>query len=454
MFSVGGLDTGATDSAASFAVNPEGFSVNVRNTEPMLRIDQTSKKRRVSGLFGSFLSSLVLAAVFSVFLISVDAVMTIPWLLAGVAMYVGISYVRNKMNERFRVLTFLIIIVLMIASLIVLRGYIYNGFALIVNGLFERSEAAQAYVYDMYRIGKKGDANPDLCMGIAAAWCSAFAGFVTALPPPKWRSIVNTALFIAGMLVFTYLGVLPPWAGLIPLIAVFLISAGNGRFGSMLPLILAVLLVFGGIILLDPGENYAVSRTNENLRDLFAIKTALIQSTFDGSMDEEMSDTEEDEEWDEEFEEEEEDYEIGSLQTLLIIIAVVVLAILVALFLLHRRLSRKRKKIREGLDNRDPNIAIGAMFPYAVRWLRCYGIDASNMAFADIIPEIKTGVGRDYSERYSKMLGLWREAVFSDHKLTDENRIIMSAFMKDTMTMARKKANWKEKLKIRFKYAL
>ena len=279
----------------------EGFSVNVRNTDPMLRIAEPLKKRKVSGILSAFLSSLVLAAVLSLFLISAGAPVVVPCVLAGVVTYVGITLVRTKMNERFRLITILITIVVMVAALVLLRKFIGNGLALIINGLFESSELVQAYVYDMYPVGSTGESSPTLCMCIAAAWCSALAGILTALPGEGWRGTINTVIFILAMIGYAYLGIIPSWAGAMPLIVVFLISAANGRLGSVWPLILAVLLVFGGITLLDPGESYTVSRANENLRDLFALKTALIQGLDSSSLEEEFE-YPEDEEWTEEDE--------------------------------------------------------------------------------------------------------------------------------------------------------
>ena len=436
------------------AETQDGFTVNVRNTAPMLEVGTHKASRRNFGILRSVPSALVMAAALSMFLLTADAYTTIPFVLAGVVMYFIVTVCKTKVNERFRVLILLLLAVGMIAALIVLRKYMANGLALIVNAIFERSEEAQAYVYDMYSIGSKGESNPELCMGIATAWVSAAAGYIFALPGEKWRGLINTLIFIALMLCYAYFGVIPMWAGMMVLIAAFLLSAGSGRLNSAWPIILAVLLVFGGITLLDPGENYTVSRANENLRDMFALKTAQIQGLDDSMMEEEYE--EEDEtEWesdDSEFYEDES--EQGSITTLILILMIPVVLILAALVWLHIRLAKKRKRIRADLDSKDPKTAIGAMFPYAVRWLQCLGINVSNTAFSELIPDIKAGLDKEYVDRYDSMMKMWREAVFSDHELTEANRMTMASFMKDTINIAKKKSGWKEKLKVRFKYAL
>lgn len=432
----------------------EGFTVNVRNTEPMLTVCEHQTKGRRLGLFKGISSPLVLAAALSLLLLTADAVTAIPCVLACIVMFIIVTLVKTKVNERFRLITMIVIVVILAAALIILRKYIGNGLALIVNGIFEMSEDSQAYIYDMYSVGSKGDSSPGLCIGIAAAWCSAAAGFLIALPGERWRGLINTVILLAVMVCYAYFGVIPYWAGTMALIAAFLLSAGSGRLNSAWPIILAVLLVFGGITLLDPGENYTVSRANENLRDLFAFKTALIQGSDSSSMEDEYMDEEEDWSTEDDSEYYEEDYEEGSIWKLIAIIMIPVALIAAALIWLHIRLSRKRKAIRADINSKDPNTAIGAMFPYAVRWLQCIGINVSNTAFSELAPAVKADMDGDYAARYDSMLNMWREAVFSNHELTEENRATMAAFMRDTISIAKKRSGLKEKLKVRFKYAL
>ena len=41
--------------------------------------------------------------------------------------------------------------------------------------------------------------------------------------------------------------------------------------------VILIMLVFGAIVLIDPGENYSISRMDENFRDRFAFNSLLIQ---------------------------------------------------------------------------------------------------------------------------------------------------------------------------------
>ena len=94
------------------------------------------------------------------------------------------------------------------------------------------------------------------------------------------------------------------------------------------------------------------------------------------------------------------------------------------------------------------------MFPYAVRWLDAGGIKIEHKAFSELMPELSESISEEYSERYEDMLGVWKEAVYSDHKVTEDTRQEMEDFLDDTVKMVRKNTGFRDKLRIRFRYAL
>lgn len=439
--------------AADDQPSSDGFNVNIRNTDPIMSL-VPGKKKSVLGSWGAdIISSLMIAAAAALILELCEALEMLPFALAGVVVYVGYSRVKERFPGKINRITAIALSLILIVLLIVLRKYIGNGLALLANQLFEYAQYCQAYVYDMYPVGATGDNSPETCMMIAVAWCSSVVGLITALPDRKYRRLINTGIVVLLMICLIYFGILPTWLVLLALLAVFLLSFSNGRLVSTLPLLLVVVLVFGILVLVDPGENYAVSRTNENIRDRLALHSAYIES---------------DEYMDDEFEsEEEEDDSQGGLMDFLsgeteaggkviiyVLLAAIVLLLGAAIFFIHRNLVRKRKRIRAGLDSTDPNTAIGAMFPYAVRWLKIFGIESGAAPFSGILPEVKENMSEGYVKRYNNMLGLWQEAVYSEHTLTDTDKKDMELFMKETMKLAKDKADWKDKLRIRFKYAL
>ena len=429
------------------------FTVSVRNTESMIG-HRKGEPGVIRGRLGlDIVSALFVTAAIASFVIMTGDIMLLPFVLPGFLMFMLTGTAMAGLDERLRMGLRILIAVLLIAAAVLLRKYIGNGMALIINSIFEQSEMSQAYVYDMLSVGAQGEEDPEMCLRLAAVWGSALIGFIAALPPAAYRRAVNTGLFIVVMILFAYLGVIPSVPCLIAMILTLLLSYANGRIGAALPILLAVALVFGAVVFADPGENYAVSRANENLRDMFALRSAYIEG---GEQD--ITDLQEPEE-----RERSNESLIDVLRgeagheasvTAWAGLAAVVLAIAAVLYLLHRRLSKRRKAVRAGLDSDDPNRSIGAMFPYAVRWLKACGISPEEPAFSAMQENVRRELADEYAAKYSAMLEIWKEAVYSDHSMTDEDRQQMSSFLKETMAAARNKMNWKDKLRAHFRYAL
>lgn len=419
----------------------------------MLRIRKEKRVRRLGDIVLLAVSGALITAAASVLLIMAGTEDMIPFALAGAIVYLVLGILGQRLADRGRGLVLIITAAALIAALVVLRKYIWNGFALIANSLYDYAEESQSYVYSRYSVGSRGDDSPTRCMIIFTAWASAAIGYLASIPPARHRRTVMTVIVIAVMLVLAYFGVEPAIIGIAVMLAFLMLTYGNGRLTSALPLLVAVMLIVGAIGLIDPGSFDPVSRANENIRDRIAFRTATVEGLQTPDMEDEGED----------IDQENDggilgflrgDDESTSIVRVIVFIAVIVLAIAAAVFLVHRRLDRKRRRIREGIGSSDPNVAIGAMFPYAVRWLRSCGIDTGNTTFSELVPGVTECAGYDYAERYMDMMDMWKQAVYSDHLLTDDDRRTMAGFMDDTIRMVKGKINWREKLRIRFKYAL
>lgn len=431
---------------------PGSFGVNIRTSEPILTLVTDTKKSLPRDLLWYAIYAAVPMAALAVLLDLAYALECLPGLLAGFVIYIGYSVLRDRVNTKWRVISAAIIGVLLIVALVVLRKYIFGGCALIADQIFEYAEYSQAYVYDMLPVGEAGNNDPEMCMMAASLWVSAMTGLITALPGQRFRRLVNVIIMIAVMLVLAFLGTLPTVGAAAALVLLFLLSCGGGSVLASIPLLLIAGILIAALAFVDPGESYTVSRANENIRDRFAFRSAYVESY----------ETPEDELFDEEEEDSDnsgflnflggDDEEIGSM-LIFVIIGIIILAIAILIFLLHRRLDRKRKLIRKDIDSHDPNTAIGAMFPYLVRWLRIFGIETGNEPYSASIPAVRENMMSGYAERYENMLTMWKEAVYSDHELTEADRLKMESFMKETVSAAKNKANWKDKLRIRLKYA-
>jgi hypothetical protein len=233
-----------------------------------------------------------------------------------------------------------------------------------------------------------------------------------------------------------------------------MLTISGGNIISRLAVILAVMIVFGAIVLIDPGENLGISRMDENFRDKFALKSAYLESpdySFDDFSD--YTDTYDQQTQDEDYNESPLDGEYAPY-FIIGIIAVIVLAIGVMISLLLRRMFRRRAANREGIDSEDLRESVVAMFPYTVRWLRCYGVEPPSTAFISMIPGISREFSEDYARRFFTMYKMWSEAAYSDHKVSEKDHHEMDSFMYDTIDMVKRKSSFGEKLKYTIKYAL
>ena len=94
------------------------------------------------------------------------------------------------------------------------------------------------------------------------------------------------------------------------------------------------------------------------------------------------------------------------------------------------------------------------MFPYAVRWLRGYGIRQPEASALSMEPAIKEAFPESYAELFEDMYGIWSEAAYSDHEVSEESRLLMKAFMNETIARVNKNCKLKDKLRIKLRYAL
>ena len=213
------------------------------------------------------------------------------------------------------------------------------------------------------------------------------------------------------------------------------------------------MLVFGAIVLVDPGENYGISRMDENFRDKFAFNSLLIQgddmmpedySGLDDYTDPDIDDFTDDPLLSEDF--------AGYAG---IAVAVLIVGALgVAVYLLWRRLDKRRKQIRAGIDSKDPREAVTAMFPYSVRWLRAGGVETGASLFGELTPLVAFEFSQEYADRYRDMYLLWREAAYSEHAIEETDRSTMEGFLKETTDMVKKKLSFTERIGALVKYAL
>lgn len=439
--------------------NEDAFSVSVRNAEPLIkRLD--SEKEGIPWLGDlqlNLASAVIVMSLFALIFTAGEIPELIFFIIPGFLVFMLISMLDAFDGEKIKRIRLYIAAaggVALIATLIIFRSYIGNGWAIIMGYLYDTAEMAQAYIYDRFHVGALGDEHPYRCMHFAAIWGSCLVGLLTALPPARFRRTVAMAVACFSMLAFAYYGIIPSWACIAVLAAALILLFATGSILSSVSVLLVVAILFGAITLLDPGENYTISRADEYFRDRFALSSSYLdsgESTPEDltEMEEEMKDKQENQtDGGSEFITDHRWFVV--ITTVLLILA----AVGVAVWLFMKRLRKRQKANRAGIDSTDPRTAIVAMFPYTVKWLQPAGIDVAGKAFETLVPMIKADISGKYAERYTDMYDLWKEAAYSDHEMTEDGRNEMDSFLKDTMSMVNERSDLNTKIVNTVKYAL
>ena len=132
----------------------------------------------------------------------------------------------------------------------------------------------------------------------------------------------------------------------------------------------------------------------------------------------------------------------------------VIAAIGAAAYLLIKHFRKRREAVRHGIDSTDPREAVTAMFPYSVRWLKASGIESREAPFSEMADDIRRVYETGYAGRFSEMYQLWREAAYSDHDISEDDKIAMDNFTKDTVAMVSEKWNTMQRFRMIYKHAL
>lgn len=427
------------------------FEAKTLSSEPILRLGD-EKKQAVwqNGLVINCACAALLTAALAVFCMLIYSPGLIPFTLTCAVVFMGVVTAAELKPGIAKWITAAVILLILLVTAIIWRNALFGSIASMINSFYDTAEEAQAYIYNR---PEAGDVPSDAALRASVAWVSALLGLIAALPPARMRRGLSVLIAVAVMLSLAYYGLIPSAVCIAVFIAALIAAVACGNMLSFVPVMLAALLIFGAVMLINPGENYGISRVDENLRDRFALNSALLEGTDAFSEEEDYEDYEEDYEDTEDEDFTEEESGIGSYA----VYGSIALAVLLAggiFFLLYRRFSRKRAQNRKGINSKDPREAVAAMFPYTVRWLRGYGVEQPDVSFTSMAPALSDEFSENYSDRFCSMYNVWSEAAYSDHSVSEETRFLMESFMKDTIDQINSKCRFRDKLRLKLRYAL
>ena len=434
----------------------DAFEVSVRNADPIIRRleERGAVKAWTKDLQLNLATAAVIMAMLSLLMTAAEEPKLILFCIPAFVVIMILSTIEALDMGKVKLIVAGVIAAVLVVTLIVLRKYIGNGLALTINQLYDTGEAAQAYLYKRLPTGSMAEEHPHRSMHMAALWMSTLLGLLTALPPARYRRTVALGAGIFSMLAFSYYGIIPALVCIAVLATALLFVLARGSIVSALPVFLIAAILFGAILLIDPGESYGISRADENFRDRFALKSAYLQQNEEfgdpfSDMDDELMD-------DEEESDTGDTTVVGEHKGLVFLLILLLVLAAAGVFArkFMKQLQKRQLENRAGINSQDPKEAITAMFPYTVRWLQPAGIEAEGKAFTSLMPMIRSEMSEEYAKRFSGMYDMWEEAAYSDHEMDEASRQEMNSFMNDTINTIKSKGNFATQVRNTIKYAL
>ena len=143
---------------------PDAFGVSVRNEAAGIKLlDEKAQwpwwRRELPH---EIATGVALMSFFAFVLAAASMATTIPFLLAGVIVYVFLVALEEYTELRMKVIVACIMIATLLALLVVFRKMIGGGLGQIMNSLYEASEFVQAYVYTKFPVPEAASSNPEL----------------------------------------------------------------------------------------------------------------------------------------------------------------------------------------------------------------------------------------------------------------------------------------------------
>ena len=355
-----------------------------------------------------------------------------------------------------------------LALLLLLLPSARLGAQALANRLFAASEARNAYVYQRFPVP---ETQPVL---LAAILLGLIAMALAAIAVFSGSRVLALILLLGCAGVQVYFGLaLPAWANLslFTLFALQLLQRPRTVRNTGI-LTAAVLLISLAVLLAWSGEDAATEAASERVRDSLsriaaqlggtatetpagedAVRHAHTRTLYEGQegaqegrefrlqqvAEQQVSRPE----W------------INWLRSALLILLFVALLPLPFLhFLLLNARQRKAKAVRQSFQSEDIAESVCAIFSQVIRWLEAMGISAGNLLYREWVPAVAEGMTADYAGRFAQCAALFEEAEYSDHPLEEAHRAQLLALLEETEETLLARADWKQRLLLRYKECL
>ncbi len=339
-----------------------------------------------------------------------------------------------------------------------------QGTRALLNRLYEASEAVNAYAYDRY------DVPADQPVALAAALLSVMGLSLLGMTVLSGSRLPALGLMAGGVLFQVYFGLaFPVWVN-VPLLALFalrMIKRPRNR-RIILCVLAGVAAVSIAVMLFCPGVDAATEAASEAVRD----GLSRAAGSFAGAARETPAGENEtrhvhtqsltagsrearpDREYRLVMVEEEQismPHWVNYLRIILLLLLTAAVLILPFLpFVLLNRRRNKALQIRKGFESENVSEAVFAIFQHVIAWLEATGYGEDNTPYA----EWNVNLSPDYAERFTACEKLFEEAAYSTHEMKEEHRRQALALLNETEQALRRQADWKQRLRLRYRECL
>ena len=338
-----------------------------------------------------------------------------------------------------------------------------EGLQVLLNRLFDRSEALNRYLYTRFPVDPGRDPAPALVLLALAA--AAWIGLLLTVRSPLLP--VATACLLAGVQVWFGLS-LPPWLNVLLFSALGLPLLPGFTPRSLLLRVLTVLALCAVIALLFPGVDAATEELSERVRDLLTPPAAGTAQPAP-ELPEEYTETRHTNPRDllpgsgeagadsryrllsREEEQISRPHWVDVLRIVLLLLLAV--AVIVLPFLPFAMLNLRRRKAREAravFGSGDVAEASQAMFRRVIAWLTLTGHGGGNRLYRSWDAVLAGVLPPEYVRNFAECAAIFEEAVYSAHPLPEDRRTRMRSLLDETEKILYDQAD--RKLRFRLKY--
>ena len=139
---------------------------------------------------------------------------------------------------------------------------------------------------------------------------------------------------------------------------------------------------------------------------------------------------------------------------LLLMLAIALLVLPFAPFLWLNTRRKKALDARKAFDAEDAATAVCAIFQYVIAWLEATGNGAGNLPYRNWPRYLALRLSEQYAQRFANCAALFEEAAYSEHSLSKEQRGQMLALLQETEQIMQEKADFRQKLFLKYKECL